>query len=89
MEVSTDKLGLTDKKIFQHFRQNLSKGNVSVKTKNLIDGKGDILFLWDGSASSLLTLNLKNGNEKSEDRLGYQVSKYVLQILYFFILLLA
>lgn len=54
---STDRLNFCEEKIFKTIRENLQKQDG--KTKNIIDCKEDIVFIWDRKERRLLTQNLK------------------------------
>ncbi|XP_069683865.1 nuclear pore complex protein Nup88 isoform X2 [Periplaneta americana] len=70
MEGCTDRLGLSERKLFKIVRENLTKLNP--KTRNIIECKEDVLFVWNSKDNCLLTLNVKTAKEDHADSRSYQ-----------------
>lgn len=73
MEGGTDRLGLSERKLFQILREHLP--NVNPKTRNIIECKEDILFVWNSKDTCLLTVNVKTSKDGSVDIPTHQVRK--------------
>ncbi|KAK7873136.1 hypothetical protein R5R35_006360 [Gryllus longicercus] len=70
MGVGTDNLGLTNHRIFEILRDGL--GSINTKTQNIIDCKGDVLYLWNPVEQNVLILNIKNVKEQNAGGTKYQ-----------------
>jgi len=73
MEGGTDRLGLSERKLFQIVREHLP--TLNPKTRNIIVCKEDILFVWNSKDSCLLTLNVKTSKDAHVDNQTHQVRK--------------
>ncbi|GLH04649.1 Uncharacterized protein GBIM_10316 [Gryllus bimaculatus] len=71
MGVGTDNLGLTNHRIFEILRDGL--GSINTKTQNIIDCKGDVLYLWNPVEQNVLILNIKNVKEQNAGGTKYQI----------------
>lgn len=75
MEVGTDCLGLSERKLFQILREHLP--SLKPKTRNIIQCKEDLLFVWNSKDTCLLTVNVKTPNDDRVDILTHQVRKNI------------
>jgi hypothetical protein len=73
MEVGTDLLGLSERKLFQILREHLP--SLNPKTRNIIQCKEDILFVWNSKDTCLLTVNVKTPKDDHVDIPTHQVRK--------------
>lgn len=55
--LTVERLDFSKEKIFANFRDGLPKSDG--KTKNLMDCKDDVIFIWDNKNKKLLTQNVK------------------------------
>lgn len=75
---STDRLNFSQEEIFKTVCANLDKNEG--KTKNLIDCKDDIIFVWDSKTKQLLTQIVK-GLRKGPQQ--YQVGLCLYQLFFY------
>jgi nuclear pore complex protein Nup88 len=73
MEAGTDRLGLSERKLFQIVREHLP--SLNLKTRNIIECKEDTLFVWNSKDSCILTLNVKTSKDVHVDNPTHQVGK--------------
>jgi hypothetical protein len=73
MAGGTDCIGLSERKLFQIVREHLP--SLNLKTRNIIQYKDDILFVWNSKDSCVLTLNVKTSNDVDVDNPTHQVWK--------------
>ncbi|KAL7307668.1 hypothetical protein TKK_0000351 [Trichogramma kaykai] len=71
MTSCTDPLGLNDLKLFKDLKADLPK--FSKETKNILEIRDDVLFVWNADKCCILTLNVTAVRSKKED-VPYQVS---------------
>nr|CAD7423493.1 unnamed protein product [Timema monikensis] len=65
MEISTDHLGLSEHNLFHNLSKQVSQ--LSPKTRNVLECKADVLFVWSFEESCLLTLNIKTSSINQTD----------------------
>ncbi|XP_023725577.1 nuclear pore complex protein Nup88 isoform X3 [Cryptotermes secundus] len=63
MAEGTDCLGLSERKLFQILREHLP--SLNPKTRNIIECKEDILFVWNSKDTCILTVNVKTSKDGS------------------------
>lgn len=73
MAGGTDRLELSERKLFQIVREHLP--SLDPKTRNIIQCKEDILFVWNSKDSCLLTLNVKTSRNNHAAEPTHQVRK--------------
>jgi hypothetical protein len=73
MAGGTDRLGLSERKLFQIVREHLP--SLNLKTRNIIECKEDILFVWNSKDSCVLTQNVKTSKDAHVDNPTHQVWK--------------
>lgn len=73
MAGGVDCLGLSERKLFQILREHVP--SLNPKTRNIIECKEDILFVWNSKDTCLLTVNVKTSKDGSVDIPTHQVRK--------------
>lgn len=78
MAGGTDRLGLSERKLFQVLREHLP--SLNPKTRNIIECKEDILFVWNSKDTCILTVNMKIPEDDHVDIPTHQVRKNRIKI---------
>ena len=73
MSSCTDPLGLNDTKLFKDLKACLPK--ITNNTKNIIEIRDDILYVWNADTCCILTLNVTAVRGRKKD-VAYQVSYF-------------
>ncbi|XP_051154402.1 nuclear pore complex protein Nup88 isoform X1 [Leptopilina boulardi] len=70
MSSCTDLLHLNDKRLFQELKKSLPKG--AKETRNIIEIRDDILYVWNADTCCILTLDIAATREKLHEDVPYQ-----------------
>lgn len=70
MSSCTDPLGLNENKLFKDLKSSLPK--ITKETRNILEIRDDILYVWNADKCCILTLNITEVRGKNED-VPYQV----------------
>lgn len=68
----TDTFGFETEPFFQHLRKTLPADKTH--SQNLIECKDDVIFAWNSTENSVLALNWRTAQAKTDGNIKYQVS---------------
>ena len=79
MTSCTDPLGLNEKKLFKDLKSSLPK--IAKETRNILEIRDDILYVWHAEKCCILTLNVVAVRGKNED-VFYQVNNFCISFYF-------
>lgn len=71
--IDTDCFKFNEQKIFAAIRQTISPVHIS-ETRNIIECKDDMLFVWNSVDCNVLCLNWRAANTRNDGSIKFQVS---------------
>ena len=86
MSSCTDPLRLNEKRLFRELKESLPKG--AKETRNIIEIREDILYVWDAEKCCILKLDVAATRGKADQDVSYQVNHFH-YYLYLFLNLLS